>query len=165
MTRRRGLSPRGWLATILASVVISVTFIAAGNDNRNFEIVKNLDIFYSLFRDLNSYYVDETDPEKLITTGIEAMLESVDPYTTYIPEVDMDDFRFMTTGEYGGIGSLLTKRGDYVVVAEPHAGMPAQQSGLRAGDGILKIDGETMKGKETAQVSEKLKGPAGTEVK
>src|SRR5690554_7376407 len=86
MTRRRGLSPRGWLATILASVVISVTFIAAGNDNRNFEIVKNLDIFYSLFRELNSYYVDETDPEKLITTGIEAMLESLDPYTTYIPE-------------------------------------------------------------------------------
>lgn len=165
MTRRRGLSPRGWLATILASVVISVTFIAAGNDNRNFEIVKNLDIFYSLFRELNSYYVDETDPEKLITTGIEAMLESLDPYTTYIPEEDMDDFRFMTTGEYGGIGSLITKRGDYVVVSEPYEGMPAQQSGLRAGDRILKIDGETMKGKETAQVSEKLKGPAGTEVK
>src|SRR5690554_385932 len=165
MTRRRGLSPRGWLATILASVVISVTFIAAGKDNRNFEIVKNLDIFYSLFRELNSYYVDETDPEKLITTGIEAMLESLDPYTTYIPEEDMDDFRFMTTGEYGGIGSLITKRGDYVVVSEPYEGMPAQQSGLRAGDRILKIDGETMKGKETAQVSEKLKGPAQTQVK
>ena len=165
MARRRGLTPKGWLITILVSVVISVGFIAANTDRRNFEIVKNLDIFYSLFRELNSYYVDETEPEKLIKTGIDAMLESLDPYTTFIPEEEMDDFRFMTTGEYAGIGALITKRGDYVVISEPYAGMPAQESGLKAGDRILKIDGLSMQKMQTSDVSEKLKGAAGTEVK
>jgi len=165
MTKKRGLTPKGWFITILASIIISVSFVAANTDNRNFEIVKNLDIFYSLFRELNSYYVDETDPEKLIKTGIDAMLETLDPYTTFIPEDEMDDFRFMTTGEYAGIGALITKRGDYVVISEPYQGMPAQEAGLKAGDKILKIDGVSMKSQETPDVSEKLKGAAGTQVK
>ncbi|GAO31266.1 S41 family peptidase [Geofilum rubicundum] len=122
MAKRRGLTPKGWMIAILVSVIVSVSFVAANTDRRNFEIVKNLDIFYSLFRELNSYYVDETDPEKLIKTGIDAMLETLDPYTTFIPEEEMADFRFMTTGEYAGIGALITKRGDYVVISEPTKG-------------------------------------------
>jgi carboxyl-terminal processing protease len=165
MTKRRGLTGKGWLLAVLLTIVISVGFVAATTDRRNFEIVKNLDIFYTLFRELNSYYVDETNPEKLIKTGIDAMLESLDPYTTFIPESEMDDFRFMTTGEYAGIGALITKRAEYVVVSEPYEGFPAQESGLKAGDRILEIDGQDMKNKETSFVSDRLKGPAGTQVK
>ena len=155
-------------STIIVAIglsVLVVTGFVASSDARNFEIVKNLDIFYSLFRELNSYYVDEIEPEKLIHTGIEAMLESLDPYTNFIPESDLDDFRFMTTGEYAGIGALITKRGKYVTISEPYEGFPAQEAGLRAGDRIIEINGENMVGKDTQQASEKLKGPAQTQVK
>ena len=142
MEKRKGLTKTGWWIAISLSVLITFGFVAANTDQRNFEIVKNLDIFYTLFRELNSSYVDETEPEKLIKTSIDAMLESLDPYTTYIPESEMEDFRFMTTGEYAGIGALITKRGQYVVISEPYEGFPAQQSGLKAGDRILEINGE-----------------------
>lgn len=132
------------------------------DDARNFAIIKNLDIYYSLFRELNSYYVDKTDPEKLIKTSMDKMLESLDPYTTYIPESELDDFKFMTTGEYGGIGSLISKNGDYIVIAEPYDGFPAQKAGLKAGDKILEIDGKSMKTKTSSDVSNNLKGPEGT---
>jgi carboxyl-terminal processing protease len=154
----------GWGGAIAISLIISLGFVSANNDEENFSIVKNLDIFYSLFRELNTYYVDETDPEKLVETGIEAMLESLDPYTTYISESEMDDFKFMTTGEYAGIGALITRKGQYVMISEPYKGFPADKAGLKAGDKILSIDGVEMKGKETEQVSNKLKGRSGTEV-
>ena len=161
----KGLTKKWFIAFGLSAIII-IGFIAAGNrDAKNFEIVKNLDIFYRLFGELNSYYVDETNPEKLVKTGIDAMLESLDPYTTLIPESEMEDFRFMTTGEYAGIGALITKRGKYIVISEPYEGFPAQEAGLKAGDRILEINGEDMVGKESAQVSEKLKGPAQTQVK
>ena len=165
MEKRKGLTKTGWLIAISLSVLVTFGFVAATNDQRNFEIVKSLDIFYTLFRELNSSYVDEIQPEKLIKTSIDGMLESLDPYTTYIPESDMDDFKFMTTGEYAGIGALITKRGEHVVISEPYEGFPAQQSGLKAGDRILEINGENMINKETAQVSERLKGPASTNLK
>ena len=161
----KGLTKKCFIAFGLSAIII-IGFVAADNrDAKNFEIVKNLDIFHSLFRELSSYYVDETNPEKLVKTGIDAMLESLDPYTTLIPESEMDDFRFMTTGEYAGIGALITKRGNYIVISEPYEGFPAQVSGLKAGDRILEINGENMVGKESAQVSEKLKGPAQTQIK
>lgn len=165
MEKRKGFIKARWWIIISLSVLVTFGFVAANGDQRNFEIVKNLDIFYTLFRELNSSYVDETNPEELIETGIDAMLESLDPYTTYIPESEMEDFRFMTTGEYAGIGALITKRGEYVVISEPYEGFPAQEAGLKAGDRILEINGEDMKNKETAQVSERLKGPASTELK
>lgn len=165
MEKPRGLTKTRWWVAISLSILITFVFVSASNDQRNFEIVKNLDVFYTLFRELNSSYVDETEPEKLIKTSIDAMLESLDPYTTYIPESEMDDFRFMTTGEYAGIGALITKRNHYVVVSEPYEGFPAQQSGLKAGDRILEINGESMYDKETSYVSERLKGPASTELK
>lgn len=133
--------------------------------NKDLDLVKNLDIYYTLFRELNMFYVDETDPEELVTTSIEAMLSSLDPYTTYIPESDMDDFQFQTTGEYGGIGSLIRRSGNQVMIAEPYAGFPAAKAGIRAGDVILKVDGTPTSDMELESVSEKLKGKPGTELK
>lgn len=162
---RRMRSRFGWLALTGIMLVLALGLVSFNDDKRNFAIIKNLDIFYTLFRELNSYYVDETDPEKLIKTGIDNMLESLDPYTQYIPESEMDDFRFMTTGEYAGIGSIISKKEDYVVINEPYEGFPAQKAGLKAGDMILEIDGESALKKNTQEVSEKLKGPANTIVK
>ncbi|HDN58688.1 MAG: peptidase S41 [Bacteroidetes bacterium] len=133
--------------------------------NRDLELVKNLDIYYTLFRELNMFYVDETDPEELVTTSIEAMLSSLDPYTTFIPESDMDDFQFQTTGEYGGIGSLIRRSGEQVMIAEPYEGFPAAKAGVRAGDIILEVDGVPTKKMEIEKVSDKLKGKPGTELK
>ena len=129
-----------------------------------FEISKNLEIFNSLFKELNIYYVDETNPGELMKTAIDNMLESLDPYTNYIPESDIEDYRFMTTGQYGGIGALIRKSGEYVMVAEPYEGFPANKVGLLAGDVILEIDGKTTKGKTTGDISKALKGEPNTEV-
>ena len=129
-----------------------------------FEIAKNLDIFTTVYRELNNYYVDETDPGKLMKTAIDKMLKSLDPYTNYIPESEIEDFQFMTTGQYGGIGAVITKRKDYVFISEPYEGFPAQKAGLIAGDKILEINGESSKGKNTEDVSKALKGQPNTEV-
>ena len=129
-----------------------------------FEIAKNLDIFTNVYRELNNYYVDETDPGKLMKTAIDKMLKSLDPYTNYIPESEIEDFQFMTTGQYGGIGAVITKRKDYVFISEPYEGFPAQKAGLIAGDKILEINGESAKGKNTEDVSKALKGQPNTEV-
>lgn len=132
--------------------------------NRDLELVKNLDIYHTLFRELNMFYVDETDPEELVTTSIEAMLSSLDPYTAFIPESDMDDFQFQTTGEYGGIGSLIRRSGTQVMIAEPYDGFPAARAGIRAGDMILKVDGVSTREMELESVSDRLKGKPGTEL-
>ena len=154
-----------WGISVLLILTMSFGLVSFNKDDRNFEIVKNLDIFYTLFRELNSYYVDETEPGKLIKTGIDAMLESLDPYTTYIPESEMENFNFMTTGEYAGIGAMITKEGDYVVISEPYEGFPAQKAGLKAGDKLLEIDGKSIVGKTTKEASDMLKGPAHTTIK
>ncbi len=130
-----------------------------------FEISKNLDIFTTLFRELNMYYVDDTEPGKLMKTAIDAMLKSLDPYTVYIPESEIEDFNFQRTGQYGGIGALIRKKDNYVIISEPYLGFPAQKSGLNAGDILLEIDGKSVEGKNTSQVSEVLKGEPGTLVK
>jgi carboxyl-terminal processing protease len=145
-----------------------ILFLTAGFStlkNKDLELVKNLDIYYTLFRELNMFYVDETDPEELVTTSIDAMLASLDPYTTYIPESDMDDFQFQTTGEYGGIGSLIRRSEDHVMIAEPYDGFPAAKAGIRAGDIILKVDGVSTQKMAIESVSDKLKGKPGTELK
>ncbi len=134
-------------------------------DDKNFQIAKNLDIYYSLFRELNTFYVDEVDPSELVKESIDEMLVSLDPYTTYIPENEIEDLRFMTTGEYGGIGALIRKQDEYVVVSEPYEGFPAEKSGLRAGDKFLEIDGKSVTNKETQDVSNLLKGSPGEELK
>jgi len=140
--------------------IMGLSFWGFKTDQKNFEISKNLDIFYTLFRELNLFYVDDIKPEKLIKTGIDDMLESLDPYTNYIPEEDMDDFKFMTTGEYGGIGALISKRGSNIIVAEPYEGFPAQKAGLKAGDIFLEVDGKEVNKSTVEEVSARLKGPA-----
>ena len=150
--------------TLVAITVIIASFLSVSFTDNYFEIAKNLDIFTSLYKELNTYYVDETDPGKLMKKGIDAMLKSLDPYTTYIPESEIEDFRFMTTGQYGGIGAIITKRGDYVFISEPYEGFPAQKAGLMAGDKILEINGVSAKGKTTEDVSKVLKGQPNTSV-
>lgn len=131
---------------------------------RFFEISKNLDIFATLFKEVNTYYVDDINPNQLISTGIDAMLASLDPYTNYIPEDAIEDFRTMTTGQYGGIGALIGQRNGKNMVLMPYRGFPAQLSGLLIGDEILKIDGIDVKNKPTSEISKLLKGQANTDL-
>ncbi len=150
---------------MLVIVLVAGIGIAADReDNKYFEIAKNIEIYTNLYKEINTYYVDDIDPEELMTTGIRAMLRSLDPYTTYIPEENIADFKYMTTGKYGGIGSLVRKIGDYVTITEPYEGFPAHTSGLKAGDQIMEVDGKSVKGKTTDQVTEVLKGVPGTSV-
>ncbi len=147
------------------AVIIGLSIWGFKSDQKNFEISKNLDIFYTLVRELNLFYVDEVKPEKLIKKGIDEMLETLDPYTVFIPESEMDDFKFMTTGEYAGIGAMISKRKNQIIVAEPYEGFPAQKSGLRAGDIFLEVDGKNVDKMAVSDVSEILKGPARKPVK
>jgi carboxyl-terminal processing protease len=154
------------LARIIIPVFIAVTaFIGYSFRDDYFEISKNLDIFTTLFREVNLYYVDEVNPGQLIKTGIDAMLESLDPYTNYIPEDDIEDARFMTTGQYGGIGAMIRTKGDYIVISEPYENSPAAKAGLMAGDVILEVEGKSAKGKSTSDVVKVLKGTPETPVK
>ena len=160
---KKFLSKSQWLFIILLisfSSVLSYSFV----DNY-FEVSKNLDIFATLFRELNIYYVDDANPGELMKKGIDSMLESLDPYTNYIPESEIEDYRYMTTGQYGGIGSLIRQKGDYVIIAEPYEGFPAQKADLRAGDKILEINNISAKGKTTDDISKTLKGQSSSTVK
>ncbi len=146
-------------------IILGLSFWGFKSDQKNFEISKNLDIFYTLVRELNLFYVDEVKPDKLIKKGIDEMLDTLDPYTVFIPESEMDDFKFMTTGEYAGIGAMISKRKNQIIVAEPYEGFPAQKSGLRAGDIFLEVDGKPVDKMVVSDVSEILKGPAKNPVK
>jgi carboxyl-terminal processing protease len=137
---------------------------AQAPSEQGFEIVKNLDIFSNVIKELNTNYVDDIKPGELSKTAIDAMLESLDPYTNYITETEIEDYKFITTGEYGGIGALIHQNGEYVVISEPYEGAPAQKSDLRAGDIILEINGKSAKGKTYADVSAILKGQSGTTI-
>ncbi|MEZ5104213.1 MAG: S41 family peptidase [Draconibacterium sp.] len=148
-----------WIGIALIAV-IGVGFFSFTRDDKNFEIAKSLDIYNTLFGELNLFYVDEIDPNKLVKTSIDDMLSSLDPYTNYISENDMEDFRFMTTGEYAGIGALISKQNDKIVIAEPYEGFPAQKFGLKAGDIILEVSGKSTEKMTTEDVSNLLKGPA-----
>ncbi len=152
--------------TVLVVLLIAgFALFSFTNDQKNFEIAKNLDIYYTLFRELNTFYVDEINPNKLVKTSIDKMLESLDPYTNYISEADVEDFRFMTTGEYAGIGALISKQRDQIIIAEPYEGFPAQKAGLKAGDVILEVEGKPTGDMTTEDVSNLLKGPAMKPVK
>ena len=149
--------------SVLLVAGISTGFLAS-QETRDFRIAKNLDIFFSLFRELNTFYVDTIDPDKLIKAGIDNMLKTLDPYTVYFPESEADEFAIMTTGKYGGIGSLVRPSGDYVVISEVYKGFPADRVGIKPGDILKKVDGTSLKGLSTEKVSERLKGNPGTEI-
>jgi carboxyl-terminal processing protease len=153
------------LATLALSTLGLVSFRAASDNERYFEIAKNLDIFATLFKEVNTYYVDEITPAKLVKTGIDAMLRSLDPYTNYIPEDDIEDFRTMTTGQYGGIGASVVKRNGKAVVLSAFEGYPAQKAGLLPGDEILDINGVVVDKKSNSDISKLLKGQSNSMVK
>lgn len=148
------------LFTILG--LTSARIWAQKTDDHNFEMAKNLEIFHEIVSELDRFYVDTINPGSTIETGIQAMLRGIDPYTEYYPEKDMKDLKMMTTGKYAGIGAVIrqyTGR-DYIYIDEPYEGMPAARYGLKAGDEILRINGESMKGKVSAYVSDHLRGEA-----
>ena len=135
---------------------------AQKSQDHNFEIAKNLEVFHEIVSELDRFYVDTINPTKTIERGIQAMLSSIDPYTEYFPENDMKDLKMITTGKYAGIGAVIrqyTGR-DYIYIDEPYEGMPAARYGLKAGDEILSINGECMKGKPSSYVSDHLRGEA-----
>jgi len=149
--------------TLIAAVAVALLALSFKADNY-FEITKNLDVFSSIFKELNAYYVDDFKNDDLIEKGVDAMLKSLDPYTSYISEDEIGAFRTQTTGKYGGIGSIIRKIDDHIVIAEPYFGFPAQKAGLIAGDRVIAVDGKSMKDKSTGELSEILRGTPGTEV-
>jgi carboxyl-terminal processing protease len=151
------------VGVILLTAGISVAFLST-QETRDFRIAKNLDIFFSMFRELNTFYVDDINPDKMVKTGIDNMLKTLDPYTVYYPESEVDEVTFMTTGKYGGIGSLIRGGGEYVVVSLVYKGFPADVAGIKQGDLLKKVDGVSLKGLSNDQVSEKLKGNPGTAI-
>ncbi len=153
------------ILTFAAAIVVLSLIAGAATRNNKAEISRNLDIFNSLYKELQTFYVDTIDASKSITTAIDAMLEDIDPYTEYIPQDKQDAFKRMTTGEYAGIGSMIMQRDGNVYISEPLVGSPAFQAGLRSGDRILTIDGDSVKGWTTEKASTRLKGSAGTVVK
>lgn len=148
-------------AAIAASAAALLTY-AARND---FGLGRNMEITVNMMRELSLGYVDPIDPDKLMEGAAEGMVRDLDPYTEYIPEDQMSNFELLTTGKYGGVGSLIRKKGDWVTIAQPYKGSPADRAGLKIGDRILAIDGTDAKGFTTEQVSSRLKGNPGSKVK
>lgn len=151
-----------WPVALAVLIVISFSFREPAE--KYFEVAKSLDIFATLFKEVNAYYVDEVEPEKLVRKGIDAMLESLDPYTDYISEDEMESFRISTTGQYGGVGAMIGIINNKIVVTQPYKGFPAHDTGIRVGDEIIAIDGTSVEGKRTSEVSALLKGQPKTEV-
>jgi carboxyl-terminal processing protease len=147
------------LVLIISSSAITTAFV-----RNNFEIAKNLDIFTTLFRELVYNYVDEINAAELMKTGIDEMLNSLDPYTNFIPESQIEDYRFMTTGQYGGIGALIMRMGEYIFISETYEGFPADKAGLQPGDKILEINSQSARNRSSEEVSALLKGQPGTEI-
>lgn len=163
---RRFLQIR-WVAVLLAVAGAVCFFGFRSGDSRNFRIAKNLDVFNSIVKELDMFYVDTINPDKTIREGINAMLYSLDPYTAYYPEDDQSELEQMLKNSYGGIGSIITwnaklKRS---MIAEPYENMPAAKVGLKAGDVLMEIDGKDLAGKNNQEVSEMLRGQVGTSFK
>jgi carboxyl-terminal processing protease len=142
--------------------IIGVISLSAGDSY--FEVSKNLEIFSDIYKELNMYYVDDIKHNELMRTSIDAMLSSLDPYTNFISEAEMENYRFQTTGKYGGIGAIIRKKDDHIAIIEPYEASPARKAGLLAGDLIIEINNESTKGKTVDQVSKLLKGAPGTTV-
>jgi carboxyl-terminal processing protease len=149
-----------FIALLLA--IASVAFITPGDNY--FEVARNLDIFTTLFKELHTYYVDEIDPGKLVQAGIKNMLQTLDPYTDFIPETEAENFDIQTTGRYAGIGALITTIDKKVYISQPYVGFPAHQAGLQVGDEIISVDGKSVAGQTSGDVTTLLKGPPKSQV-
>lgn len=153
------------VAAMTAVVAFSGFNASAETRSSKREVTKQLDIFTSLFKQLQTTYVDSIDAKKSMTTAINAMLNDIDPYTQYIPQEKQDDFMTMATGTYGGIGSLIMQRDGNVYISEPYKGTPSDEAGLKAGDMFIMIDNDSVIGWPSDKVSARLKGQAGTDVR
>ena len=149
---------------VLPAVALTVVTLCFATRN-DFGLGRNMEILINMMRELTLNYVDEVDPDKLAKDAADGMMRSLDPYTVYMPEDETADLRLMTTGKYGGVGSLIRQRGEYVVIAQPYKGSPSDRAGLIIGDKILNVDGEDARGFSTEDVSKRLKGDPGTTVK
>ncbi|HYG03528.1 MAG TPA: S41 family peptidase [Chryseosolibacter sp.] len=149
---------------VLLALLTLTTFAFRTPAEKYFEVAKSLDIFATLFKEVNAYYVDDVKPEQLIRKGIDGMLSSLDPYTDFIPEDELESFRITTTGQYGGVGALIGVVNKKTVITHPYRNFPAEKNGLRVGDEIISVDGKNVQGKSTSEISSLLKGQPKTEV-
>lgn len=154
-------SPLGYFGMLFFLFFFSLSLHAA---DRTFLINKNLNIFNTVMRELDLFYVDTLDYDKITRNSIDYMLHNLDPYTVYMPEENAEDISMMTKGEYGGIGAVITKNGSDVCISDPYEGMPAQKNGLKAGDIILEVDGKSTKGLSVGDVSTMLRGTPSTKI-
>lgn len=158
---KNNLLRRTLVAVAVATALVSL-LCAKRND---FGLGRAMELTVNMMRELSLNYVDTLDYEKLLQGATQGMVRDLDPYTAYIPEQEMSEFELLTTGKYGGVGSLIRLKGDYVIFAQPYEGSPSDRAGIKIGDRILEINGESAKGFTTEQVSSRLKGDAGTPVK
>ena len=152
------------ISRLFLIAVISCFTLQARAQSNGFEVIKSMELMDLIYQHLEMYYVDEPQPGKISKVAIDAMLKELDPYTVYYHESNMEDYMLMTTGQYGGIGALIRKIGNYTYIAEPYEGNPAQKSGLKGGDKIIAIDGKDMTSKPSDEVSTALKGPKGSTI-
>ena len=146
---------RGLGLGLLACCAVALFTYAKRDD---FGLGRNMEIAVNMMRELSLYFVDEVDPDKLMEGAAEGMTAHLDPYTEYLSEREMENFDLLTTGKYGGVGSLIRQRGDYVVIAQPYKDSPADRAGLKIGDRIVAIDVVDAKGFTTVEVSNRMKG-------
>lgn len=154
---------KGFTAGILLTLLF-LLFIQGKTSDSYFEVSKNLDIYATLFKELNTYYVDPIEPGKMVKTSIDAMLDDLDPYTNYITESDIEDYEFQTTGKYGGIGATMRKKEDNIYIGDVYENSPSQKAGLHPGDLLISIDSQPVKGKTIDEISQLLKGSSGTQL-
>lgn len=154
---------RHCIAVLAALLALVANAQDKPKEDHAFSVAKNLEVFNAIYRNLDLFYVDTLDANKVILTGIDAMLQSLDPYTEYYSDEDMGDLKMLTTGKYGGIGSIIRMRKDStIIIGEPYAGMPAAEVGLKVGDVLQRIDDTDLKGKDVSEVSDMLRGEPGT---
>lgn len=151
------------MAAMALTVLLGIAALSSEN-GKYFEISKNIEIFTNLYKEINTYYADDVDPARLMRVGVDAMLNSLDPFTNYFSESELEQLRYQTDGKYNGIGAHFRLVDQDIVISEPYENSPALKAGLKAGDVLLAIDGKTIKGKSPDEVSDILKGFPGTEV-
>ena len=150
------------LIVALLLIIIAAGVFAFNENDKYFQIAKNLDIFAAFYRELNTYYVDDLPPEKIMHKGIEAMLEETDPFTDFVSEENLDDLKFMATGKYGGVGASINTNGDWTTITDVYEGSPMDKAGVKPGDIIVSMDGKSVKNVVQEEISRQLKGAAGT---
>lgn len=149
---------------IMLALVLVFGLLGISTELNDFEIAKNLEIFSNIYRELNTFYADEVDPEYLMETGVNAMLNSLDPYTTYIPADEVAQFRSTITGKYGGVGASILKGKEHIVISLPYENGPAQKAGLKVGDRMLEIDGNNVVGASMQEISMQMRGAPNSDV-